>query len=117
MNLVQLRARIEAWWGIRWVRITTIAVSVPLLGLFAGGIYYYISFSRLIDARLHGERDRVFPRVFARPLELRRGQSLTEQQLVDRLNDIGYAERTRPDKPGQFAMGGGTVTSCRAAPT
>ena len=33
----------------------------------------------MIDARLHGERERVLPRVFARPLELRRGQALSER--------------------------------------
>jgi penicillin-binding protein 1B len=91
------------------VRIAAAIAAVPLLALLAAGIYYYISFSRFIDARLHGERDRVLPRVFARPLELRRGQSLTEQQLIDRLNDIGYTERAQPDKPGQFALGGGAV--------
>ena len=32
--------------------------------------YYYVQFSRIIEARLHGERDRVIPRVFARPLTL-----------------------------------------------
>ena len=57
---------------------------------FAAG-YYYVVFARLIDARLHGERERVLPRVFARPLELRRGQAMTDRQLVDRLNDLGYA--------------------------
>ena len=50
------------------------------------------------------------PRVYARPLELRRGQSLTEQQLVDRLNDLGYAQRTMFDRPGEFVIGSGDVT-------
>src|SRR4029077_819865 len=75
-----------------------------------------VSFAHLIDARLHGERDRVLPRVFARPLELRRGQSLTERQLVDRLNDIGYAERARPEKPGEFAIGNGAVAITPRSP-
>ena len=76
---------------------------------FATG-YYYVSFARLLDARLHGERATVFPQVFARPLELRRGQSLTEAQLVDRLNDLGYAQRTMFEKPGEFVIGSGDVT-------
>ena len=46
----------------------------------------------------------MLPRVFARPLELRRGQSMTERQLVDRLNDLGYTQRARADNPGEFAM-------------
>ena len=72
--------------------------------------YYYVRFARLIDAQLHGERGRVLPRVLARPLELRRGQSLTEQQLVDRLNDLGYAQRVKAEKPGEFAVGLGSVS-------
>src|SRR5438046_4153444 len=71
--------------------------------------YYYVRFAGLIDARLHGERDRVLPRIFARPLELRRGQSLTDRHLVDRLNDLGYAQRARVEKPGEFAIGNGAV--------
>ena len=59
------------------MRVAALCVTVPLVLLsFAVG-YYYVSFGRLIDPRLHGERERVFPRVFARPLELRRGQSMT----------------------------------------
>ena len=65
-------------------------------GLCVATTYYYVSFSRLIDQRLHGERDRVLPRVFARPLEIRRGQSMSNRQLIDRLNELGYAQRGGP---------------------
>jgi penicillin-binding protein 1B len=71
--------------------------------------YYYVKFSKLIDARLHGERDRVVPRVFARPLELRRGEGLSEKELLDRLNDLGYAQRSLVEAPGEFAVDGGLV--------
>ncbi len=91
------------------MRYAALAVSIPLVLLAVAAAYYYVSFARVIDARLHGERERVLPRVFARPLELHRGQSLTERQLIDRLNDLGYAERTRPDKAGEFAIGNGAI--------
>jgi penicillin-binding protein 1B len=84
-------------------------MAVPLVvACFTAG-YYYVTFARLIDERLQGERQRVLPRVFARPLELRRGQALTDRQLVDRLNDLGYAERPNADKPGEFSVGDGSV--------
>ena len=102
--------RLAACWGVRWVRLTALALTVPLVLLFFLTGYYYVSFARILDARLHGERATVFPRVFARPLELRRGQSLTEGQLVDRLNDLGYAQRTMFEKPGEFVVGSGEVT-------
>ena len=105
-----LRIRVKAWWNLKWVRLTAIGVAIPaVVFCFALG-YYYVSFARLLDARLSGERSTVLPRVHARPLELRRGQSLTEQQLVDRLNDLGYAQRTMFDRPGEFVIGKGDVT-------
>ena len=105
-----LKIRLAEWSGIRWVRLTALGLSIPvLICCFALG-YYYVSFARLLDARLHGERSTVLPRVFARPLELRRGQSLTAAQLVDRLNDLGYAQRTMFDQPGEFIVGSGDVT-------
>ena len=85
-------------------------IAVPLVLLAFVGGYYYVTFGRLIDAQLHGERQRVFPRIYARPLELRLGQAMTEGQLVDRLNDIGYAERTTAAKPGEFALSDGKVS-------
>ena len=72
--------------------------------------YYYVTFSRMIDARLHGERDRVLPRVFARPLEIRRGDNVSQKELLDRLNDLGYAQRTQSENPGEFAVDGGLVS-------
>src|SRR6266498_5307336 len=103
-QVATLTIRVAAIWRKRWVRWTALGLSIPAILLcFAAG-YYYVRFAHLIDARLHGERDTVLPRVYARPLELRRGQSLTDRQLIDRLNDLGYAERARPDKPGEFSI-------------
>ena len=89
----RLTIRVPAIWHRRWVRYAAIALAVPFVVLCGVLGYYYVSFARIIDARLHGERDTVFPRVLARPLEIRRGQSLTDRQLIDRLNDLGYAQR------------------------
>jgi penicillin-binding protein 1B len=69
----------------------------------------YTSYSRIIDARLHGERERTLPRVYARPVELRLGQSLSLPDLIARLNDLGYAERALAETPGEFAVAGRVV--------
>lgn len=88
-----------------------LAVVTLVGGLATVGVlsYWWVTLGRQIDARLHGERDRVLPRVYARPLELYKGQALGDRQLVDRLNDLGYAERARVEKPGEFAIGRGTI--------
>ncbi|HEY7056233.1 MAG TPA: transglycosylase domain-containing protein, partial [Vicinamibacterales bacterium] len=80
-------------------------LAVPSLILSAAIGYYYVTFSHMIDARLNGEMQRTDPRVFARPFVIRRGQRLTEAQLIDRLNELGYAHRDRADQPGEFAIG------------
>ena len=66
--------------------------------------YYYVSFSRQIDERLHGEREHALPRVLARPVELRRGQTLSLQEIIIRLNDLGYTEKPQVSQPGEFAV-------------
>jgi len=83
------------------VGVLFLVCTVAVVGVFS---YYWVLFARQIDARLHGERDRVLPRVYARPFELYRGQALGVRQLVDRLNDLGYAERARVEKPGEFVL-------------
>ena len=88
----------------RWKRALLGIASGVALVVFAVLGYYYIQFSRIIEARLHGERDRVIPRVFARPLTLHAGQGLSEIELIARLNDVGYTEKARVERPGEFAV-------------
>jgi penicillin-binding protein 1B len=85
-------------WAIRALKVAGVCL------LIAGGfaVYYYLLFAQMIDARLSGGWQPAEPRIFARPLELRRGQALTASHLVDRLNDLGYAQRARPAQAGEF---------------
>ena len=112
----RLKIRLSFWWRKPWVQRTALLVAVPIAVMSVAASYYYVSFGRLIDARLHGERERVFPQVFARPLELRRGQALTDGQLIDRLNDLGYTQRAKVEKAGEFAVGSGAVVVMPRAP-
>jgi penicillin-binding protein 1B len=96
-------------WRIRipaagWKRALLAILLVPVIvGSVVLG-YYYVQFSRIIEARLHGERDRVIPRVYARPLTLHAGQGLSDSELIARLNDVGYTEKSRVERPGEFAL-------------
>lgn len=78
--------------------------TIAALGVAGVLGYYGVQFSRLIDARLHGERDRVIPRVYARPLTFNTGQVIGPAEVVARLNDVGYAERARAERPGEFTL-------------
>jgi penicillin-binding protein 1B len=100
-----IRSRLAFLRGRRWKIYVALAIGVPCL-LVAGVVgYYYVSFGRLIDARMHGEFQRTDPRIFARPLTVRRAQRVTEPQMIDRLNDLGYAQRATAERPGEFAIG------------
>ncbi|HSC29131.1 MAG TPA: transglycosylase domain-containing protein, partial [Vicinamibacterales bacterium] len=85
------------------------ALAGPLLVLSAALGYYYVTFSRMIDARMQGQLQRVDPRVFARPFELRPGQAVSPRELVERLNELGYSNRAGASQPGEFAVGRDTI--------
>jgi penicillin-binding protein 1B len=94
----------------RWRLFLLLVIGVPAILLCAFLGYHYVEFSRIIEARLHGERDRVIPRVFARPLTLHRGQGMSAAELVARLNDLGYTERARVERAGEFAIDPNRIT-------
>lgn len=70
----------------------------------AATAWLYRGYVRQVEVRLHGERTRTLPRVYGRPLALRRGQALSVQELVNRLNDLGYTRRTAATRSGQFSV-------------
>ena len=92
-----------------WKLYVLVALGGPLLVLSAILGYYYVSFSKMIDARMHGELQRVDPRVFARPFQLRRGQSTSQLELIERLNELGYSHRARAEQSGEFTVGRDTL--------
>ena len=95
--------------GRSWKFYVAVGGGVPLILIGAVMGYYYAVFARMIDARLQGQMQRADPRVFARPFELQRGQSVSPRQLIDRLNDLGYSHRERSEEPGQFTVGRNTL--------
>jgi penicillin-binding protein 1B len=108
----QKAARPSRWQflkGRSWKFYVAVGGGVPLLLTAALMGYYYAAFARMIDARLQGQMQRADPRIFARPFELQRGQSVSPRQLVDRLNDLGYSHRERSEEPGQFTVGRNTL--------
>ena len=93
-----------------WIYYVLIGLMVCAAGVAVAFTYYYLTFSQLIDARLHPDRQHAAPRIFGRPLVLRQGQLLSLEELVDRLNDLGYAQRAPADHPGEFELGETGIT-------
>ncbi|MDP2389079.1 MAG: PBP1A family penicillin-binding protein, partial [Acidobacteriota bacterium] len=104
------RARLR-WpkWLAPYRRHLLMSLGAAVLVMLGSLTYLYVSYGRIIDARLHGERDRAVPRVFGRPLTLQAGQNITHSELIARLNDVGYAQRSRVEQPGEFAIDRHTV--------
>ena len=94
-------------WLAPYRRPILISLGVTVVLVLGGVSYLYVSYGRIIDARLHGERDRAVPRVFGRPITLQTGQNITQAELVARLNDVGYAQKTRVEAAGEFAINPG----------
>jgi penicillin-binding protein 1B len=86
------------------VQLLLVAAGIVAVAAAGTTYYFYQSFGRMIDERLHGERERTLPRVYARPVDVRRGQSLSQQDLINRLNDLGYAQTPKGAGPGEFAL-------------
>jgi penicillin-binding protein 1B len=74
-------------------------------------VYYWTVFSRRIDNLLTGE---VFTRsagIYAAPKQLRVGQALTPERLVELLKHTGYVDKTQQadQARGRFSVGEGSV--------
>ncbi|MBE3132775.1 MAG: hypothetical protein IMZ55_04825, partial [Acidobacteria bacterium] len=104
------RPRRRSFLRRRWVWVLAVVLGIPLvIGTGVLGCSYR-KFARVVDERLHGEQARVVPHIYARPMEIRRAQRLTQPQVIDRLNDLGYAERPDPAQAGEFGVARGTIT-------
>ena len=92
-----------------WVRklliVSAVLGSITLLL----GTYFWIRVAHQIDARLAGDA-RPIPRIYGRPFEIYGGRGLSPAELVQRLNDVGYAQRPKVEQPGEFSMAANSVT-------
>ncbi len=91
-----------------WARRLLIAAGVVAAILFTTIVVMYVRYARVIDAKLAGDQQAT-PRIFGRPFEVQVGQGLSPAQLAQRLNDVGYAQRTKPEAPGDFAIVGASI--------
>lgn len=71
--------------------------------VFAGiATYYYISFGRMIDARLSGQIFQNTSRVYAAPQKIFTGETMKPGDLESYLVRAGYSENDVDGSPGQF---------------
>jgi penicillin-binding protein 1B len=105
-----LRIRIEKgfWTSIFGLTVLGVALAVSLTwgGIFT---YYYVKYSRLINARLSGHVLQNTTQIFSAPERIADGQAWTAGELATYLQRVGY----RPEKDdyslGQYTLQGNSV--------
>ncbi|MGO8731380.1 MAG: PBP1A family penicillin-binding protein [Terriglobia bacterium] len=75
-----------------------------LLGFTGLFVYYYVRFSRLIDARLSGDIFNNASLVFAAPTPVSVGQAGTPEEVARRLRRALYAESSRASSVGVYRL-------------
>ncbi|WP_126454206.1 penicillin-binding protein 1B [Sulfuriflexus mobilis] len=78
--------------------------------LLLGGLGYTLYLDFTIRQQFEGKRWELPARVYARPLELYSGQSLSSKELVRELKAVGYQPRSRPEHPGSYRQTDNTLS-------
>ena len=91
-----------AWWKKGLIGLLLLSF-LAATGVF---VYYYVRFSRLIDARLSGDIFANASLVFAAPTEVRTGQVLAPAELAGRLRRALYAEGPGGSEVGTYKLVG-----------
>ncbi len=115
----QHRARIPARSGSRgrtrlagvagWKKGLVAACLLAVLGFAGIFVYYYVRFSRLIDARLSGDIFNNASLVFAAPTPVSVGQAITPEEVSTRLRRAFYAESSGTSTVGAYKLAGGRI--------
>jgi penicillin-binding protein 1B len=95
----------------------TSKIGLTLLGivfalfLVAGGIFtfYYVKYSRMIDARLSGKVLQNTTQIFSAPEYISTGQAWSAEDLTGYLTRIGYRPEADDNSLGQYTVQGNTV--------
>ncbi len=92
-------------WGLTLLGIV-LAVVLTSAGIFT---YYYVKYSKMIEARLSGRVLQNTTQIFSAPQHLADGQIETSDELVAYLTRVGYRPVKDMESMGQFTVEGNTV--------
>ena len=105
-----MRIRVQKGFFTSVIGLTILGI---LFGVFliAGGIftYYYIKYSRMIDARLSGNILQNTTQIFSAPEHISAAQAWGPEDLTGYLTRVGYRPEQDPNSLGQFTVQGSTV--------
>jgi penicillin-binding protein 1B len=105
-----LRIRVQKGFFTSIIGLTILGIVFAIF-LTAAGIftYYYIKYSRMIDARLSGNVLQNTTQIFSAPQEIAVGQAYGLEELTGYLTRVGYRPTQDPNSLGQYTVQGNTV--------
>ena len=71
--------------------------------------YYWVSYGRMIDQRLGGHVQQTTARIYAAPMRISTGQTLSVGDLANHLQRAGYSELDAPGTPGRYILHGNEI--------
>jgi len=105
-----LRIRIRKGFFTSTLGLTILGIVFAIF-LTTGGIftYYYVKYSRMIDARLSGKVLQNTTQIFSAPEYISTGQAWSAEDLTTYLTRIGYRPEVDENSLGQYTVQGNTV--------
>ena len=105
-----MRIRIQKGFFTSKLGLTILGIVFGIF-LIAGGTftYFYVKYSRLIDARLPGNVLQNTTQIFSAPEHISTGQAWGPEDLTEYLTRVGYREQQDSNALGQFTVQNGTV--------
>ena len=96
-------------WASR-IGLALVGLATFLIVVLAGlGTYYWISFGRMIDLRLSGHVLQTTARIYAAPMRIYTGESLTVSGMADHLERAGYSQLDVSGTPGRYVLHGNEI--------
>jgi len=105
-----LRIRIEKGFWTSVYGLTILGVVCAIFLTF-GGIftYYYVKYSRMINARLAGHVLQNTTQIFSAPEHIAPGEAMTAEELATYLQRVGYRPEKDDNSLGQYTRTGNSV--------
>jgi penicillin-binding protein 1B len=105
-----LRIRIgRGFWGSR-LGLVLLGTAIFLLLVVAGiGTYYWISYGRMIDLRLSGHIQQTTARIYAAPMRIYTGETLSVSDMANHLQRAGYSELDVSGTTGRYVLHGNEI--------
>ena len=106
-----MRFRLQkGFWTSRIGLGLLVVVALGVLLTAGAFTYFYIKYSRMIDARLSGRVLQNTTQIFSAPERISDGQSWTLDELVMYMQRVGYRADDSANSLGQYTVDGNTVT-------